>query len=98
MEITKEEFEKRLDELSSRNWKVRNILRDCGGYDKLDERVKLMIDKQIGITRSVIMHNSDIGTDSEESDGDIWSIGGIRSIEDAEFQFLNNIGTEQKGE
>jgi hypothetical protein len=40
-------FHKKLAILSERNWKVRNILRDCGGYENCSLHVRALIDKEI---------------------------------------------------
>jgi len=52
MEITQTEFNAKLNELTEKNWKVKHILRDTpGGYENLAQRMKDLIDKELGIQR-----------------------------------------------
>ena len=55
MKISHDDFEKRLNELADKNWKVKNLLsadKGHGSYEKLPQNIKDLIDKQMGVTRS----------------------------------------------
>ncbi len=54
-ELTQAEFNKMLSDLAERNWKVKNILKCAGGYEHVHQRVKDLIDKELGITRTQVM-------------------------------------------
>ncbi len=56
MEISQDEFDKRLNNLADKNWKVKNLLSEDKGhgrYEKLPQNVKDLIDKELGVTRTV---------------------------------------------
>ena len=54
MEITREEFKLKLNELSKNNWKVRRMLEDCDSYGNLPEHIRKLIDKELKINRYFI--------------------------------------------
>jgi hypothetical protein len=55
MEISQEEFEKMLKDLSDRNWKVKSLLDSFKSYDKLPQNVKNLIDKELKIKRNEVL-------------------------------------------
>ncbi len=56
MEITQEGFEIELQKLAEKNWKVKKLLSDHGGYNNLPQNIKTMIDKLLGITRTEVLN------------------------------------------
>lgn len=52
MEITKQTFLFMVDELANKNSKVKQLINDCKGYDNLPKNIKVLIDKELNITRS----------------------------------------------
>lgn len=55
MGISQDEFDRKLNELADKNWKIKNILRDCGGFGNLAQLTKDLIDKELGIQRKEIL-------------------------------------------
>lgn len=49
MEITKEEFDLKLKQLSNENWKVKALLENHGSFDKLPEHLKLLICEKLKV-------------------------------------------------
>ncbi|MDD4972006.1 MAG: hypothetical protein PHT07_21475 [Paludibacter sp.] len=50
--VTQERFEKELSELAEKNWKVKGLIRDFGGWNNLPTRIQDMIDSMLGIVRT----------------------------------------------
>jgi hypothetical protein len=51
MEITKKKFAELLEDLATKNSKVKKLLADCGGFENLPAHIQAMIDFRLGITR-----------------------------------------------
>ena len=51
MQITQADFDSKLKALSEKNWKVKKLLDELGGFDKLPKHLKELVDKQLGIVR-----------------------------------------------
>jgi len=41
-------FDERVDEYAERNWKLKALMRDCGGYDGLNDNLKALVIKEVG--------------------------------------------------
>ena len=55
VEIDEVQFKEELAILASKNWKVDALLKSCGGYEKLPQNIKDLIDKELNIKRKTIM-------------------------------------------
>lgn len=55
VEIDEMQFKEELGILASKNWKVESLLKSCGGYEKLPQRIKDLIDKELNIKHKTIM-------------------------------------------
>jgi hypothetical protein len=53
MEISKDEFDLKLQELADKNWKVKKLLDEFGDYDNLPRNIKNLIDKELGIVKII---------------------------------------------
>ena len=54
-EVSQEQFDKELYELSQKNPKVKQFLKSYDGYGGLPQNIKNLIDKEFGIERITIM-------------------------------------------
>lgn len=51
MKITQKQFDKLLQDLAEKNWKVKKLLEEAGSYNFLSSNIKRLIDKELKITR-----------------------------------------------
>lgn len=49
MEITKSEFDKKLNDVANQNWKIKKLLDDCGGYENFPKHLKLQLHNMMGV-------------------------------------------------
>lgn len=54
-EITQDQFDQMLQKLASENWKVKNLIDNCG-YKNLPPHLKKLIDEKLGVERKEIIY------------------------------------------